>query len=191
MSNKQHSKKLQDSEIAVLKANSKLSEQEIRELYESFQIGDENGTGKINKEQFCKYYKQLVGNEEGLALMVENVFAICDANHDGSIDFTEFVLASCMGNKNNPDSTLQFAFDMIDISGDQHVSFNEVTDFLEKGIKLGLSKEEAAQLDVTQITSDIFALFGVDKGQKLNRQQFVDGCKSNSILNGIFGGGSE
>ncbi|CAF1072157.1 unnamed protein product [Adineta ricciae] len=166
---------LRDAEIAILAANSKLNEREIRELYDEFLTADMSGTGRINKEQFCRYYKQLVGSEHGLDDIAKNVFTVFDVDHDGTIDFSEFVLANAIEMKNDPDSVLEFSFHMIDTSGDEHVNFDEIVAFVEKGLKLGITNEDKTIIDAKQITRDIFAMFGINKTQKLNKQQFVSG----------------
>ncbi|CAF1431271.1 unnamed protein product [Adineta steineri] len=174
-SKKQKSAALRDAEIAVLKANSNLSEKEIQELYDEFKELDASGTGRMNKEQFIKFYTQIAGSDNELVLVADNVFAVFDTNHDGTIDFSEFVLAEAIGNKKDPDSALELSFALLDTSGDALVSYDEIADFMEKGIKLGLTKEEAAAIDPKEIATGIYAMFGVDKAQKLNKQQFIDG----------------
>ncbi|CAF4244188.1 unnamed protein product, partial [Adineta steineri] len=88
-----------------------------------------------------------------------NVFAVFDTNHDGTIDFSEFVLAEAIGNKKDPDSALELSFALLDTSGDALVSYDEIADFMEKGIKLGLTKEEAAAIDPKEIATEIYATF--------------------------------
>jgi Ca2+-binding EF-hand superfamily protein len=39
-------------------------------------------------------------------------FAVFDTNHDGTVDFSEFVLASALENKNDLDSKLDLSFRM-------------------------------------------------------------------------------
>ncbi|CAF4182086.1 unnamed protein product, partial [Adineta steineri] len=108
-----------------------------------------------------------------------NVFAVFDTNHDGTIDFSEFVLAEAIGNKKDPDSALELSFALLDTSGDALVSYDEIADFMEK--------EEAAAIDPKEIATGIYAMFGVDKAQKLNKQQFIAGCKKNALLAEVFG----
>ncbi|CAF4110874.1 unnamed protein product [Rotaria sp. Silwood2] len=94
------------------KANTKLNEQQIREMYEEFNYEAESGTGRMNKRQFRKFYKHVTGSEDENGSLADKAFAVFDTNHSDSIDFSEFVLASTVGYKNDLDSQLELAFSM-------------------------------------------------------------------------------
>ncbi|CAF1515227.1 unnamed protein product [Rotaria sp. Silwood1] len=99
-------------EIAVLKATTKLSEKQVREMYEEFNQEAESGTGRMNKRQFSKFYKHVTGFEDENGSLADKAFAVFDTNHNGSIDFSEFVLASTVGYKIDLDSQLELAFSL-------------------------------------------------------------------------------
>jgi hypothetical protein len=83
----------------------------------------------MNKHQFRKFYKKVAGSEDENGAFAEyvntflifprnrlccfsNAFAVFDTNHDGSIDFSEFVLAAVIENKNDLESVLELSFAM-------------------------------------------------------------------------------
>jgi Ca2+-binding EF-hand superfamily protein len=83
----------------------------------------------MNKRQFHKFYKRVAGINDENSQFAEyayefftfadhrfscfrHAFAIFDTNHDGSIDFSEFVLAATIKNKDNADSALELVFAM-------------------------------------------------------------------------------
>ncbi|CAF1429267.1 unnamed protein product [Rotaria sp. Silwood1] len=101
-----------EKEIAVLKATTKLSEKQIREMYEEFDQEAESGTGRMNKRQFSKFYKHVTGFEDKNGSLADKAFAVFDINDSGSIDFSEFVLASTVGYKIDLDSQLELAFSL-------------------------------------------------------------------------------
>ncbi|CAF1410258.1 unnamed protein product [Adineta steineri] len=73
----------------------------------------------------------------------------------------------------------------IDRSGDGQISYDELVLFLDLSSKL-LSPEIAEDSDPEGMAHDLFGLFGVDKAEKINKTQFVDGCKNNAGLKAIF-----
>lgn len=104
----------------------------------------------------------------------------------------------------------------IDTSGDEQISYDEMMNFIGKAVrfhlsfissndfffKLKLVGKEASSADLNKVTTDIYNQFGLDKGQKLNKKQFMDGylstfhfsyqlfsfrCKNHKELAEIFG----
>ncbi|CAF0780843.1 unnamed protein product [Adineta ricciae] len=187
MGNKGSTGNISDAELAALKANSNLSEQEIREMYLEFQKGG-GGDGKITKQEFSKYYKKSVGIDDKNGILADNTFAAFDSNHDGSISFTEFTFAILAQNKTDLDSILNFSFEVLDTSGDGHVSFDELKNYMEKAMILAVGQEEAATVDSNESTQALFKEFGLNQTQKLNKQQFIEGCKKNKELANMFTG---
>jgi len=55
---------------------------------------------------------QASGSNEPYLYFTIIVFGVFDANHDDSIDFSEFVLACCSQNKGDFDSKLKLIFAM-------------------------------------------------------------------------------
>ncbi|UJR07149.1 hypothetical protein I4U23_011437 [Adineta vaga] len=122
---KGHSAALSDKEIAALIANSRLSGKEIQNMYEEFQKNGGAGDEKISKDEFRHYYKKTIGRDDDDEILVGNTFAAFDANHDGYINFTEFVFAVLARSKSDINSILDFSFEVMDTSGDgQLVSMN-------------------------------------------------------------------
>jgi Ca2+-binding EF-hand superfamily protein len=67
-------------------------------------------SGKMNKDKFNEIYKMMMASEDKDGKLLDHVFAVFDKNGDGSIDFSEFVLAVGLTNKNDLDSTLELSF---------------------------------------------------------------------------------
>ncbi|CAF1019333.1 unnamed protein product [Adineta steineri] len=178
---------LGDGEIAALKASTKLSDQEIREMFDEFNKGG-GSDGKITKEEFRKYYKKSVGSDDKAGILADNTFAAFDANHDGSINFTEFTFAIMAQNKTDLDSILNFSFEVMDVSGDGQLSFDELKTYLEKATILAVGQAEAATIDQNEVAESIFQELKLNKTQKLNKEQFIQGCKRNKELANMFTG---
>ncbi|CAF1307772.1 unnamed protein product [Adineta ricciae] len=177
---------LSDLEIAVLIANSRLSEKEIRAMYDDFQKNGGEGDGKISRDEFEEYYQKTVGIDDKRGILVDNAFAAFDANHDGYISFTEFVFAVLAHGKTDLNGILDFSFAVMDTSGDGRISFNELKTYLEKAMILAVGRKEASTINVDQHAKDIFRDFGLTQAQKLNKEQFIQGCTKNEELASIF-----
>ncbi|CAF1403279.1 unnamed protein product [Adineta ricciae] len=183
-----HSATLGDGEIAALKANSKLSEKEIREIYEEFQKSGGAGDGKISKDEFHRYYKKSAGCDDEDGILANNTFSAFDTNHDGHINFTEFVFAILAQSKTDMNSILDFSFEIMDTSGDGLISFDELKSYLEKATILAVGHEEASTIDTNRTAENIFQEFRLSRTQKMNKQQFIQGCKKNEQIGKIFTG---
>ncbi|CAF3828118.1 unnamed protein product [Adineta steineri] len=70
-------------------------------------------------------------------------------------------------------------------SGDGQISYDELVAYLDLSFKL-LEPEKAKELDPKLMALGLFKMFGVDKAEKINKTQFVDGCKNNETLKEIF-----
>ncbi|CAF1327369.1 unnamed protein product [Adineta ricciae] len=171
----QKKKRLIDLEIAALKANSKLSEKEIREIYEEFQKSGGAGDGKISKDEFHRYYKKSAGCDDEDGILANNTFSAFDTNHDGHINFTEFVFAILAQSKTDMNSILDFSFEIMDTSGDGLISFDELKSYLEKATILAVGHEEASTIDTNRTAENIFQEFRLSRTQKMNKQQFIQG----------------
>ncbi|CAF1264672.1 unnamed protein product [Rotaria sordida] len=175
---------LRNKELAVIKSNSDLSEQEIQALYDEFK--HECPSGRMNKNQFHKFYKKVAGPDDKYGQLSDNAFNVFDNNRDGTIDFSEFALACAVGSKQDLDSQLDLVFEMMDTSRDGSVNYDEMVKFMEIGLKMGDTRETKG-MDSTTVATDMFNLFNLNKGQKLNKRQFIDGCKKNQHLMRMFG----
>ncbi|CAF1298959.1 unnamed protein product [Rotaria sordida] len=116
----------------------------------------------------------------------EYAFTMIDTNHDESIDFTEFVLFFGMEKKRDLDSRLEMMFEIMDTSGDEFVSYDEMVNIMQKALRMG-GGTGAEHVNSRMIATEIFNMFHLDKEQNLNKKQFIDGCKNDKDLIKIFG----
>ena len=89
--------KLKRATMAFI-ASQLVSKEETKDLEKMFQELDENGDGKLSKEEVLNGYEKVFGvpiNEEE----VDKMFAEIDIDGNGTIDYTEFVMAT-MNEKN-------------------------------------------------------------------------------------------
>jgi calcium-dependent protein kinase len=89
------------------------NKQEIQELSEIFQSIDENGDGKLSREELLKEYSKTkpleIAEEE-----VENIMKEVDVNNSGYIDYSEFLMASLERETLLSKNNLETAFKVFD-----------------------------------------------------------------------------
>eukprot|EP00794_Sanderia_malayensis_P015187 gene15187-16753_t len=101
-----------------------LSKREKTEFRKVFDLIDEDGSGKITKDEFSKLMKKL--NQETSADNMDKMFNAADKDGSGAIDFDEF-LATFESNASPPSkSDLEESFKMIDKNGDGFLSREEI-----------------------------------------------------------------
>ncbi|CAM4792363.1 unnamed protein product [Rotaria magnacalcarata] len=181
------SKVLTSQDIALLKRQSRLSEQEIRNLHETF--WNDFPTGRLDKKGFMKYYEDIKDDKDRTSILCDHVFAVFDKNHDGTIDFNEFLLAVSVGTPHDLDSHLDYVFEMCDVSGDGKVDINELATFLSASLTIVGKADENDNLGPRKLAADIFNTLGISEDKKLIKEEFIKGCKRAPHLRELFGGG--
>jgi calcium-dependent protein kinase len=64
--------------------------EDTKELREIFMAFDENGDGRLSKEELIKGYISLIGEEQALE-EVDRIMSAVDVDESGFIDYSEFV----------------------------------------------------------------------------------------------------
>ena len=182
MGNKQakpSSTELTPKHIALLRANTKYSEKEIREWHAGF-IRD-CPSGKLDKKKFVEVYKQFYPNGKA-DNFCKYAFDTFDQNHDGSIDFEEFLLAISATSQGNLDDRLSVAFDMYDISNDGQIDQSELTKLLTAMYDLVGEANRTGENDPKKRAVHIIQQLDVSGDKKLNKQEFIAGCKNDPVI---------
>ena len=97
-------------------------------LFQAF--WDDFPSGRMDKKGFVRYYEEIKDENDRTSVLCEyefslkilvrsseclncsHVFAVFDRDHDGTIDFHEFLLAVAAGTPGDLDSHLKYVFDM-------------------------------------------------------------------------------
>ncbi|CAF0855373.1 unnamed protein product [Adineta steineri] len=181
------SKELTPQVLALLKASSKLSEEEIIDLHAAF--WNDFSTGRMDKQGFVKYYEEIKDENDRTNVLCDHVFAVFDRDHDGTIDFYEFLLAVAAGSPGDLDSHLNYVFEMCDVSGDGQMDLQELAAFLKASLTIAGKSDKADNNYPEELAVGVFNTLGIHEGEKLNKAQFIQGCKKDADLRELFGGG--
>ena len=128
------SSKLKQATYAFI-ASQLLSKNEKEQIDKVFRAMDENGDGVLTKEEIKKGYQDYFGRTLN-DTEIDDMFAKVDADNSGSIDYSEFIVAT-MNEKNLlSNNKLQTAFKMFDKDGGGSISIDEIKQVLSFGKSL-------------------------------------------------------
>ncbi|CAD8199555.1 unnamed protein product [Paramecium pentaurelia] len=117
-------KKFQEAALTFM-VNQMATSQEKQELLQQFQALDLNGDGRLSKEELIIGYSKVMSYTDA-ELEVEKLMKYIDQDKNGSIDYSEFVLATFNKVKLIEDSRLEQAFRMFDKDGSGSISIDEI-----------------------------------------------------------------
>ncbi|CAF4481666.1 unnamed protein product [Rotaria magnacalcarata] len=123
-SSKVNSTILTPKAIQMLKANTNFSEEQIREWHVGF-LRD-CPTGHLTKDRFVSVYEQFYPGGKAKEFC-KYAFATFDRDNNGTIDFTEFMLAIALTQSGDLDERLALAFDMYDYNNTGTIDTSELT----------------------------------------------------------------
>jgi len=108
------------------------TKEERDHLLKTFQALDLNGDGKLSRDELIIGYQQILGAEHPEE-EVDAIIKAVDSDRSGSIEYTEFVVATI--NKENllSDERISRVFKLIDKDGDGYLNLNEVKEALNPG----------------------------------------------------------
>uniref|UniRef100_A0A8D2E0S7 Lysophosphatidylcholine acyltransferase 2 n=1 Tax=Sciurus vulgaris TaxID=55149 RepID=A0A8D2E0S7_SCIVU len=130
-----------------------------KHLDEYASIARSSKGGRIGIEEFAEYLKLPVSD------VLRQLFALFDRNHDGSIDFREYVIGlAVLCHPANTEEIIQVAFKLFDIDEDGYITEEEFSTILQASLGLpnldvsGLFKEIAQGDSVSYEEFKRFAL---------------------------------
>jgi len=182
MGNKQAKKtstELTDKDMALLKANTKYTEQEIRDWHKGFIADCPNGL--LDKKKFVESYKVIYPNGKA-DHYCKYAFATFDKDNNGTIDFDEFLLAISASSQGNVDERLAVAFDLYDISNDGQIDQKELTNVITAMYDLVGETDRKGEKDPKKRAADIITKLDVNSDRKLTKSEFINGIKNDPAI---------
>lgn len=150
------------------------------------QFKKETPQGVINKTEFKEIMKQMGVTDEFLQ---DTIFKVFDENHDGAINFQEFVCALSVMTRGSPDEKLEFAFSMYDIDKNGFITKEEMALIMDSFYKLvgplvtfsGKKYETPSQL-----VDEFFDQMDTNKDGNISLEEYKNGALKNpDIIQGL------
>ncbi len=85
-----------------------------KKLKEVFQEFDGNGDGVLQRHELLDGYMRLGKSRHKAEMIVDDIFKNIDLNHNGSIDYTEFLMANVKKDEALSQEKLKEAFRLFD-----------------------------------------------------------------------------
>jgi calcium-dependent protein kinase len=159
--------KLQQAALAFLVHNS-LYLPEVKDLMKIFKNIDQNGDGKINKEEMGQALSKMFHIPEPEE-EVNEIFNNVDNDNNGYIEYEEYIRASINKESLLKDDILKYTFKFFDKDGSGSITPDEVAAVLFQGADKELSSELTLKL-IREIDLDDNAQINYEEFKKMMRK---------------------
>jgi Ca2+-binding EF-hand superfamily protein len=163
-----------------LSKGTKYTTKELQDFFKKFK--KDYPDGKINKQQFVKLYQNMFEtDDDGDATeFCGHVFRQYDTDHNGFIDFREYVTTLSIASKGTPKEKLHWAFQLYDTDNSGYLTEHEIVEILSSIYRsrgLHDAREKA-----TDVARDIFRQADDSKDGRLSEAEFVRHSSSSPEL---------
>ena len=163
---------LRDDDVVALVRTSSMSEQEVREAFDSFVA--EHPNGKMKPKDFRQVMSSALPKKDA-AKMEKHVFRIYDANNDGHVDFVEFMVVYTIMAGGTHEEVLAKLFRLFDVNSDGVISKKEMARLVKD--MYGLLKREDPNVAAKDlIAKSAFAEMDRDEDGKVSLAEFTTAC---------------
>ena len=166
--------------IAALIVKIRLSDTEINEKHEEFMKKYPNG--KITKEDFICESKN--GLEETLCFPPESLFRVFDTDGNGSMDFSEYMMATNCYNLTSQEGILEWIFNVFDEDAGGFIDRQEIENIVVSLSKM--TKTEADEDQIQEAVLDIIEAIDEDGNEEISKVEFIENAKKIKFISNIL-----
>jgi len=176
---------LSRDELEYIMDKTKLEEHIVKKWYVGFLRDYPNG--KMTQETFYQMYQILFpgGSTEKFCY---HVFRTFDTDHNGYIDFVEFLLAINITSSGTPEEKLKWVFKLYDVDGNGTISQNEMTKVVQSMYDMLAPEESKTDERANEKAKEVFQQLDLNGDLVLSEDEFVKGCMMNESLKSLLTG---
>jgi calcium-dependent protein kinase len=138
--------KMQQATLAFIVHNMTKKE-DIEEMRKAFHEFDENGDGRLTREELIKGLSNVMTPNEAKN-EVDRIMGLIDTDNNGFIEYEEFIRASMSKEKLLTEENLQGAFDMFDKDKSGKITIEELKNVLGKGANISENVWKQIMLEI-------------------------------------------
>jgi Ca2+-binding EF-hand superfamily protein len=174
---------LSEEDLCYILCNSNYTREQIKEWHESFIITCPQGY--LTRKTFVKMFKEChkYGKVDKLC---NRLFDLFDGNHNGKIEFWEFMLIISLAGEIDFKKRLSLVFKLYDINQNGRIEKKEleiIISYIYDFFGYDKTKEKPSKR-----AKEILLRLDKDQNGYLDENEFIDGCLRDPIMNGLFSG---
>ncbi|CAF1546533.1 unnamed protein product [Didymodactylos carnosus] len=176
---------LNESTYDVITKYTKFKRNDILAWHERFLQQCPDDTQTMNKEQFCKFYREL-RPQENVNRLSECVFRAFDLNGDHGVSFTEFLMAFFATTEAPLEQKLRYAFNVYDIDHNSSIDRNEILLVLRSMFELLGMDAKPDKYSYEMCADNIMKNLDVNSDERISKEEFIEGLKNDPFLRSLM-----
>ena len=136
----------------------------------------------MTKEKFADLSVDALGDEADF--LADSMFKAFDIDSNGTMDFTEYMLAINSTGLNSPEDKLEWMFDVFDKDGGGTISAEEIDVVLQGLFEMSGKDFEDNELD--QVTRDIMDAIDADGDGDVTKDEFIRNAMKCQFISGML-----
>ncbi|CAF0713663.1 unnamed protein product [Brachionus calyciflorus] len=175
--------KLTDRDLDFLSGQTGQSKSDIKAIFDEFMRN--NPDGKLDKQEFVRLYSKLRPEQpESLDEISHFVFRAFDTDHNGTIDFSEFMISYSLTTRGDLKQKLNYAFSIYDADKNGYLDREELREVIFGMLDLlGADKKNN---NVSLLAEQCIKELDVSNDGRVSKDEFIEGLARNYSLRALL-----